>query len=198
MLYYLINMNLDLPNDIFRASNLVLLCMTILLSYGYNLSFTYPIKIFLNDALSNYVLKNYVFYNIIGDKTLPILGRGLRPIGAKNCGVFRDDFFNKNIVSKLSTSYGFPSGHSQNAGFFMTFIYTHFKHNKFILLISLIVTLFIPITRIKFGCHTIEQTIFGYLFGIITYYVFEYIEKKIVQYMKNKNNRYKFLEKIID
>ena len=174
-------MDFEFPDDLNRASNLILIFTTFILCITYNISLSYPIKLFLNDAISNDFLKHFVFQNIMKDKTLPILGRGLRPEGAKNCGPFRDNFFNKRIATKLAESYGFPSGHSQSAGFFMTFIFVHFNKNPIILFISLVYSLYIPYTRVKLGCHTIEQTIFGYLFGILTYYLFEYIDNKFIK-----------------
>ena len=181
-------MNIEFPDDLNRASNIILLIITIILSYTYNLSLIYSIKLYFGDAVINYCLKHYIFKPIMKDGTYPIIGRGLRPEGAKNCGEFRDNFFDSSITPKLSTSYGFPSGHSQCAGLFMTFIYDHFRNNPYIFYPSLIYSLYIPYTRVKLGCHTIEQTIFGYIFGILTYYLFEYIHKSIStdSYRNNK------------
>lgn len=179
-------MTLEYLNDLNRASNIILLVVTTILSYIYNLSFTYPIKLYFGDAILNYFLKNYIFKPIMKNETYPIVGRGLRPEGAKNCGEFRDNFFNNSITPKLSTSYGFPSGHSQCAGLFMTFIYYNFREIPYIFYPSLVYSLYIPYTRVKLGCHTIQQTIFGYIFGILTYYLFEYIHIFINTY--NNNN----------
>lgn len=175
-------MNYEFPDDLNRSSSIILLLITIILTYTYNLSLTYPIILYFGDAIVNYFLKHNVFKPIMKDGTYPIVGRGLRPVGAKNCGEFRDNFFDSSITPKLSTSYGFPSGHSQCAGLFITFIYEHFRNNPYIFYPSLIYSLYIPYTRVKLGCHTIEQTIFGYIFGILTYYTFEYIHKYINKY----------------
>jgi len=180
-------MNIELIKDFNRASNIIIYIIIILLSYISELSLTYPFKLYIANFIINFSLKNFVFKPIMKDRTYPILGRGLRPEGAKNCGEFRDNFFNKKIIPKLSTSYGFPSGHSQCAGLFMTFIYEHFRDNPYIFYPSLIYSLYIPYTRVNLGCHTIEQTIFGYIFGIITYYLFAFIHKYInTIYKKNK------------
>jgi membrane-associated phospholipid phosphatase len=181
-------MNIEFPDDLNRASNIILLTIILILSYKYNLSILYTIKLYFGNAFINYCLKYYLFKPIMKGGTYPIIGRGLRPEGAKNCGEFRDNFFDTTITPKLSTSYGFPSGHSQCAGLFMTFIYEHFRDKPYIFYSSLIYSLYIPYTRVKLGCHTIEQIIFGYIFGIITYYLFEYIHKSIYVTRDNIDN----------
>ena len=95
-----------------------------------------------------------------GGYYLPLLGRGDRPKGAINCGLFN------NCSKKLSKSYGFPSGHAQFAGtlYVMTnFILTNTVHK----LVNLLFTVFIASARVYENCHTIEQVIFGYGLGII-------------------------------
>lgn len=172
-------MNYEFVNDFNRASSIILLFIIIILSYIYNLSFLYPIKFYLGDIIVNYNLKHNIFLPIMKDKTYPIFGKGLRPDGAKNCGIFKDNFFDNTIIPKPSTSYGFPSGHSQSAGLFITFIYEKFRNKPYIFYPSLIYSLYIPYTRVNLGCHTIQQTIFGYIFGILTYYLFEYLHNYV-------------------
>lgn len=91
---------------------------------------------------------------------LPILGRGERPLGAKNCGLFND------CMKKLSKSYGFPSGHAQFAGtlyVITNLILTNPTHK----LVNLLFTVFIASARVYENCHTFEQVIVGYGLGII-------------------------------
>lgn len=59
-------------------------------------------------------LKEFLFKGLMGDKTYPILGSGLRPKGAMNCGIIAN--------GKKATSYGMPSGHSQVTTAFITYI----------------------------------------------------------------------------
>ena len=59
-------------------------------------------------------LKEFLFKGLMGDKTYPILGSGLRPKGAMNCGIIAN--------GKKATSYGMPSGHSQVTTAFVTYI----------------------------------------------------------------------------
>ena len=157
-------MDFQFPDDLNRASNLILIFTTFILCITYNISLSYPIKLFLNDAISNDFLKHFVFQNIMKDKTLPILGRGLRPEGAKNCGPFRDNFFNKTIATKLAESYGFPSGHSQSAGFFMTFIFVHFNKNPIIFFTSLLYSLLFILNIASPGFNRPDNTFINVVF----------------------------------
>ena len=63
----------------------------------------------------------------------------------------------------------------------MTFIYNHFKHNQFIFLPLLLYSIYIPFTRVQLGCHTVQQVIAGYIFGILSYYLIDYTYDKIVR-----------------
>ena len=171
-------MKLEFPDDINRMSDIVLMITMYFLCKNNNLSYIYLLKFKLSVFLLNPFLKNGIFKPLIGNKTFPIIGRGTRPDGAKNCSFIRDNLFDNKIVSKISTSYGFPSGHSQSAGFFMAFIYKYFRNDNVIFYLSLLYTLYIPYTRVQLGCHTIQQTIFGYIFGIIIFHLFEKISFK--------------------
>ena len=177
-------------DDLNRFSAIILLIIIIFLSLSNNISINYAITYILSDKISNVFLKYVVFKNLLGDKKHPILGTGTRPPNAYNCGLFRDNFFNSAVKPKLATTYGFPSGHSQSAGYFMTFIHEHFSNNSLIYISSLLYSLYILYTRIELNCHTYQQVIFGYLFGILTYYVFENIQKLINKIIYNiKNNK---------
>jgi membrane-associated phospholipid phosphatase len=120
----------------------------------------------------NKILKNlfrFIFKNFGTKKNngnyLPLLGRGQRPLGAKNCGLFN------NCSKKLSTSYGFPSGHAQYAGT-MLVIMNSIIHNPYHKIINLIYSLFIASARVYENCHTLKQVIAGYIIGIfITKYL---------------------------
>ena len=65
--------------------------------------------------LFNHFLKKYIFKPLMGSNLYPIIGKGGRPEGAKNCGIFITN------PPKISKSYGMPSGHSQNAVLFATY-----------------------------------------------------------------------------
>ena len=99
-------------------------------------------------------------FKYICEKYIPFDGE--RPKNAKNCGCFIDL---KNI-NKLATSYGMPSGHSENiffiASFFSNYLQSHFKS---ILLYTF--ACYGAFLRVKFGCHTKQQVIVGGILGII-------------------------------
>jgi len=117
----------------------------------------------------NYLLKHYIFKPIMGNKKYKVLGTGTRPRGAKNCGYFIDN--------KSPTSYGMPSGHSQTVGIFSGYYISealdrdHENKNVVIALLS-ILTLLVMYSRVKFGCHTVQQVIIGALIGLMMGYGF--------------------------
>ena len=195
-------MNIILPDDIDRLSPRIMLIIIIILTINSKLSFSYTINYLLNDLI-NKIFKIYIFEPLMGDNNFNIFGKGTRPDGAINCGIFREDFFDSSVVPKLATSYGFPSGHAQSSGFFATFIHEKFKNNPLIYYPLILYSLYIPYTRLKLGCHTIQQVIVGYIYGIMFYYILEGAYKLLVNgiyYMKNRkeiNKKNKILNKPI-
>ena len=121
---------------------------------------------------------------IYGNKrTLPLLGLGYRPNGNKvHCGVFPAK------GNKVNTqSFGMPSGHSEIiwsiVAYSMTYLYYAHQHDnnfaisytiKSIILIS--IGLFVSLSRVYMGCHTVQQVILGGLVGAGTgigaYYIY--------------------------
>ena len=68
---------------------------------------------------SNYIFK-FIFrmlYDFIGVKSLPLLGIGVRPDGAKNCSICWN-----NSVPQKCLGYGMPSGHSQITWAFSSYL----------------------------------------------------------------------------
>ena len=137
------------------------------------------ISLFFADGL-NHILKDYVFKPIMGDKNWPIIGLGKRPKGANNTGLIYFD--EKN----LSTSYGMPSGHSQNIAMFSTYMIlkllnstmsNNIKMIGYIFFIGL--TIYIMWSRVYMICHTVQQTIVGSSIGILLgYSLFNVIRKE--------------------
>jgi len=109
------------------------------------------------------ILKNKGYY-------LPILGRGDRPNGAKNCGLFNE------CTNRLSKSHGFPSGHAQSAGsiFILMSVFIKNEDHQMILFVY---TVIMSLARVYENCHTIEQVIAGYLIGV-------YLTKYSLNYLK--------------
>ena len=123
----------------------------------------------------NYNLKYNFFKPIFGDN-IPILGRGARPYGAKQCGLF----LSKKEKKKLS-SYGMPSGHSQNSAIFATFLILKLLNsgknlsNMLKIFYIAIWTLSVMISRWVFNCHTVGQILVGGSLGsVLGYSAFKY------------------------
>ena len=73
-----------------------------------------------------------------------------------------------------STSYGMPSGHSQNAAFFSSYVILNLLNNPFtnsvkiygtVIFISL--SIGIMYSRVILKCHTVQQVIAGGLIGSV-------------------------------
>ena len=62
-------------------------------------------------------------YDLYGKDEIPGLGRGKRPVGAKNTSCFL------KYPEKISSSFGMPSGHSQNAWFFASYLIMNICNN---------------------------------------------------------------------
>ena len=126
----------------------------------------------------NYFLKHSVFQKIMGDKTYPVIGRGTRPDGAIDAGLFE--------FNKPATSYGMPSGHAQSVTVFVTYLITNriitSKFNKVtkIILSSILVAFAITVMygRVELSkVHTLQQVIAGSLFGICIVMIYNRIFK---------------------
>jgi len=158
------------------------------------------IVLFFNYKLNDF-LKHAVFSQLFGKQNIPLLGKGIRPNGAKNCCSFKP--------CNPTKSYGMPSGHSQSAGFFSTLgvmflLENNNKNNNFITIfgsfIFIITMLFVMYSRVLIKCHTIEQTIIGSLIGIsFALILFKYknkIKKELKKY-KNSDLYLLFISSII-
>ncbi len=125
-------------------------------------------------------LKNLICKPLMGNKYYPIIGLGRRPDGANNCGLY---YVGKDNVS---SSYGMPSGHSQNSAVFSTFMLMKVLNSdlsdtyKTLSIIGFpLLLIYIMWSRVYLGCHTIQQTIIGSTIGIVIgYYVYNYFNKK--------------------
>jgi membrane-associated phospholipid phosphatase len=151
----------------FRASpvlmNFIMFLLTwILQDHDYLYFF---IALICCDAL-NHITKYKISKPLMGNKKYFILGTGTRPKGAKNCGIYKN--------GKKATSYGMPSGHSQSASIFSTILFLQVNEMfinemlKALIQFGLIVfALSVMYSRVRYGCHTVQQTIVGGTLGII-------------------------------
>lgn len=187
--------------SLIRATPIMNLYFLVLnLANKLNFDSLYLFTTYIICVFSNHVLKNIfkIIYNLFNVKEIPILGRGIRPDGATNCGSFL--FY----PDKSSTSYGMPSGHSQSIWFLVTYLILSIndkkiklferrmnkKYNEIIKYTSIIGLLCLGIlvsySRVEIeNCHTIEQVTLGGLLGISLGYI-SFIFKDIVNLMFNK------------
>ncbi len=108
---------------------------------------------------------------IMGNKKYPIIGMGKRPPVA----VFELPQDGKIYKTSIN-SYGMPSGHSQLAGLFSTYIILRTYYNpsithKFsIYSLMTFIGFYVMYSRVKECWHTIPQTVVGATIGVILGY----------------------------
>lgn len=146
-------------------------------------SFLFLLYVFTSTV--NCGLKNIVFkplYKYFPQLEKSFLNRGIRPNGAKSCGV--------SLIKhdELAFCFGMPSGHSQITWTFTTYFIcilfqTHLNLFSSIpaieylarcmLVIALIMmSLYISYSRVTIeGCHTVQQVIIGGMIGAIIGYL---------------------------
>tara|TARA_R110001592_G_scaffold62934_2_gene192642 strand:- start:46 stop:600 length:555 start_codon:yes stop_codon:yes gene_type:complete len=125
------------------------------------------VALIINDLI-NAFLKYKICVPLMGTSKWSILGYGTRPKGAKHCSLFVEP--GSNGIPK--GSYGMPSGHSQNAMFFTTYMVLHLinsNYNKItqnagIVLFS-VLGIMVMYSRVYFKCHTVQQVLIGGLLG---------------------------------
>jgi|TARA_B110000008_G_scaffold259023_1_gene278472 membrane-associated phospholipid phosphatase len=153
-------------SGILRAYPVIMMYSTVLLYImTSDLDFLYLLMmLFLGEGI-NHTLKYKVLKPIFGDH-IPILGQGSRPAGAKDCGIFLSK------KEKKLTSYGMPSGHSQNSALFATFLILKLLGEginiSLIIKIAIIggLSLSVMASRWIFNCHTVGQILIGATLGI--------------------------------
>ena len=127
---------------------------------------------FLTSEVLNKIFKTGC-RNIMGDKKYPIIGMGKRPPVA----VFQLPQDGKMYKTSIN-SYGMPSGHSQMAGLFSTYIILRTYYNTTLpqtqkLTIYSLMTFigfYVMYSRVKEYWHTIQQTVVGGTIGVILGY----------------------------
>lgn len=128
----------------------------------------------------NQFLKELIFKPLLKNKDFPLIGKGTRPQGGKDCSNFID------LDNRLSSSYGMPSGHAQTAALFCTFMILKIINEKYSdklkmikCLVILLLTIVVMMSRTHFNCHTFQQVIVGAIIGIILGYIFFFNMRKI-------------------
>ena len=159
----------------------MLLLMSISISFLFNhdIENLYLLAFLIFGESLNNILKNYIFKPIMKNKKFPILGLGKRPFGAKKCGI--------SNISRKNEGYGMPSGHSQIATMFSTYVFLKTENDileqttKYIIQsILILLALFIMYSRIHLNCHTIQQVLMGGSIGIFLGYYVYYFRENII------------------
>jgi membrane-associated phospholipid phosphatase len=89
-----------------------------------------------------------------------------RPSDAKNCDLFSRNGF-------VGGKPGFPSGHvTSTVSFFASFYILYPEYRQQTVIIGIVYTVLMAISRINKRCHTITQTVAGAVLGLITPYLF--------------------------
>jgi len=145
-------------------------------------------------SMVNFGLKNIVFkplYKYFPQLETSFLNRGVRPNGAKSCGV------SLTKHDELAFSFGMPSGHSQITWTFTTYficilcqtplnLFSNIPTIEYLarcmLAIVLIVgSLYISYSRFTIeGCHTVQQVILGGFIGVVIGYLGFVYENRIM------------------
>ena len=175
-------------NGILRAYPIIMMYSTMMLYImSSDMDYLYLLIVLWIGEGINYNLKYNFFRPIFGDN-IPFLGRGARPYAAKDCGLF----LSKKQKKKL-TSYGMPSGHSQNSALFATFLILKLLSSgvtniQSYIKIAIIAgwSLSVMVSRWVFKCHTVQQIIIGAALG--TFFGFSAFKlKDYVLFVINKS-----------
>ena len=83
-----------------------------------------------------------------------------------------------NLRPETSGGYSMPSGHTQSASTVFFGVYQFFK-KRYLLIIAIVITSLVALSRMYIGVHYLTDVIAGALLGIIiTYYLAKYLSKK--------------------
>ena len=89
-----------------------------------------------------------------------------------------DPILNIDPWLEHSTSFGFPSGHTQIAVVIWLYIAMNVK-NSIAKIISIIFLFGIPLSRLYLGVHDVGDILGGIFFGILTLLAFSFLFKKL-------------------
>jgi len=82
----------------------------------------------------------------------------------------------ENPAGLLWTSYGFPSGHTQNAIGTWGYIGYNFRKRLYIVIILGIIIFLVTISRMIIGVHDLQDVIGGFSIGLVVLLLFMYLE----------------------
>lgn len=90
------------------------------------------------------------------------------------------------------TSFGLPSGHSQNAASIWGILASSFK-KKWLIITAILVTILIGISRIYLGVHFTRDVLSGWLIGCLLLFLFTKLEKPVVRWIQPKSFSYQIV-----
>ena len=124
----------------------------------------------------NFILKYFILKPLCKDKIYPLIGSFNRPVNAKNCGCVKDP------PGYKTNTYGMPSGHSQIAFAFSTYLLLKEFQNKTLThlktLLYILLAFSVSYSRIYIGVHFPIDVLFGVCFGILLGYIFSLLASK--------------------
>ena len=127
-----------------------------------------PIIVILISAFDLYKKDTYLFFYIIGIGFNTILNLFLKyVIRQPRPSLNNTNFGFTNSIDK----FGMPSGHAQNLGFSIGFMYVFIK-KSYILWVVIIISLITMFQRYVNNKHSIIQLFVGYIFGILIGFLF--------------------------
>ena len=80
---------------------------------------------------------------------------------------------------------GLPSGHTQNALVFWTYLARHFKH-KWLWILTVVMIIFVPMSRVYLGVHFPTDLLGGYILGIIVLLLFIKLDQPVTDWLKKR------------
>ena len=134
----------------------------LILCHVYRVSYAYALIGYIGNSIVVNTGLKHMFRSTIGDI-------GKRPVPYHSTNTF-----------DVHATYGFPSGHAQAVGYFMAFCYQFLPWRTWHLswiVASLAVAIWLMHTRITSLRHTAVQVIFGFAFGVATFFAFHLVWK---------------------
>jgi len=166
LIHKAINETLNIVSD---HSIIILMVISIfLLKNKKNLLFYYVIGVFINYLINIFLKLSIRQYRPIEDERM--INTVLTNTG--------QNIFKNNIM--LANFYGMPSDHVQGVSFSTTFIILSLKNIR-IAILYLIISLISTIRRIQNKSHSILQSIFGAIAGILFAYVVYYFSQNNIK-----------------
>ncbi|GKX64822.1 phosphatase PAP2 family protein [Inconstantimicrobium mannanitabidum] len=127
--------------------------------------------LWFKDKRYGYKLAFGLSFSLLINNFIKIIVNSPRPIGTKGI---------RSLAVNTATGTSFPSGHSQGNAATFTSLFLQFKTKK-VLLISIIMMILIPISRLYLGVHWPIDVVCGSIFGIIAVLISNFIYEQAIK-----------------